>query len=122
MCKPDKGNGIVLIDRPKYVQSMTAVISDATKFEPIVTPIGKYILRTENKMNDFPRKMKNFDFMYESVFKNFFVTGSGPDVLYGLPKLHKPDFLLSFRAVPFLLHIILLASISLNTLCLFYPH
>ena len=48
VCKPDKGNIIVLIDSPKYVHSMTAVISDGIKFEPIVTPIGKYVRKTED--------------------------------------------------------------------------
>ena len=96
VCKPDKGNGIVPIDRPKYVQSMTAVISDAPKFEPMVTPIGKYVPKTEDKINNFLWKMKNLGFMSESVFKNLFVTASGPGVLYGLPKVHKPDFSTKF--------------------------
>ena len=40
VCKPDKGYGIVLIDRPKYVQSMIVVILDATKFEPTLREIS----------------------------------------------------------------------------------
>ena len=100
VCKPDKGNGIVLIDRPKYVQSMIAVISDATKFEPIVTPIGKYVRRTEDKINNFLLKMKNLCFLFEIVFNNLFGTGSGPGVLYGLPKVYKPDFSTKFPFHP----------------------
>ena len=38
--------------------------------------------------------------MSESVFKIHFVTGSSAGVLYGLPKVHKPDFSTKFPFRP----------------------
>ena len=36
----------------------------------------------------------------EQTYKSFFVTGSGPGILYGLPKTHKSDFADSYHLRP----------------------
>ena len=59
VCKPDKGKGVVLINRKDYVNSITKIISDNTKFEIITDSIEKYTLKIEDKINNFLRKLKD---------------------------------------------------------------
>ena len=42
VCKPDKGRGVVLLDKCTYIESMTKLIADRTKFEPITLSVQKY--------------------------------------------------------------------------------
>ena len=57
--RPDKGRGVVLLDKNKYVEKMNNIISDETKFSEIKEPIQVYSLRVEDKINTFLRKLKN---------------------------------------------------------------
>ena len=98
--KPDKGKGVVIVNRHQYVSAMTQIISDRTKFQEIVEPIYKLTLRIEDKINNFLRKLKTQNLISDSVYKQLFVTGSAPGTLYGLPKVHKPDFSHKFQYRP----------------------
>ena len=51
--KPDKGRAVVLVDREKYVASMSSIISDVDKFTEIKEPIHKFTLRVEDMINYF---------------------------------------------------------------------
>ena len=57
----------------------------------------KYVINIEEKINNFLRKLKNFirRFLQENVS-----SGSGPGILYGLPKIHKPNFDTNFQFSP----------------------
>ena len=59
-----------------------------------------YSLRVEDKINTFLRKLKNMSLLNEQTYKSLFVTGSGPGILYGLPKTHKSDFADSYHLRP----------------------
>ena len=98
--RPDKGRGVVLLDKDKYVEKMNNIISDETKFSEIKEPIQVYSLRVEDKINNFLRKLKNMYLLNEQTYKSLFVTGSGPGILYGLPKTHKSDFAVSYHLRP----------------------
>jgi len=100
VCKPDKGNGVVLVDRCRYVQSMQSLISDTTKFVEIKEPIEKYTRKIEDKTNNFLRKLKNNDVLSDDLYKQLYVTGSAPGILYGLPKIHKPNFSTAYQFRP----------------------
>ena len=41
VCKPDKGRGIVLLDRSTYINKITEIISDETKFELLSVDMEK---------------------------------------------------------------------------------
>ena len=69
---------------------MEVILSDSKVFEncPHDDPTLK-ILRTEDKINRFIKKMKDKGNINESEYKQLYVCGSSPGVLYGLPKVHK---------------------------------
>ena len=98
--KPDKGRGVVLVDRAQYVESMNDIISDRSKFEIVDVPVEKYCTRIEDKINNFLRKLKNFKLISSDLYKQLFVSGSAPGILYGLPKIHKPNFAEKFQFRP----------------------
>ena len=90
--KPDKGKGVVILDRSQYVSSMEKIIADKTKFKRIDEPIDKFTTRIEDKINNFLRKLKNSGNLSDAIYKRLYVSGSGPGILYGLPKIHKSNF------------------------------
>ena len=51
--KPKKGKGVVIVDKVKYVESMQKIISDRTKFQEITQPMHKYVIKIEDKINNF---------------------------------------------------------------------
>ena len=62
VCKPDKGRGVVVVDKVNYLESMNSIISDNLRFSEIIEPIKKFSLKIEDKINNFLRKLKNIDF------------------------------------------------------------
>ena len=100
ICKPDKGRGVVLVDRNRYISSMLALISDPSKFVEITSPISKTILKIEDQINNFIRKLKDSSALASETFSKLHVSGSCPGILYGLPKIHKPDFASKFQFRP----------------------
>ncbi|XP_066952240.1 uncharacterized protein [Macrobrachium rosenbergii] len=70
---------------------MTQISNDRAKFEEIGLPDYQTIFRTEDKINRFLRSLKNENIINENTYQDLFVTGSSFGILYGLPKVHKPD-------------------------------
>ena len=62
VCKPDKGRGVVVVDKVNYLESMNSIISDNLRFSEIIEPIEKFSLKIEDKINNFLRKLKDIDF------------------------------------------------------------
>ena len=54
----------------------------------------------EDKVNSFLCKLKSLNFLSADVNKKLLVSGSGPGILYGLPKVHKTDFFSKFQFRP----------------------
>ena len=100
VCKPDKGNGVVIMDRDPYLRKMKEIISDRSKFREIKDNIFNYTLAIEGKINRFLLKLKKDSKICENVYSSLTVSGSGPGILYGLPKIHKPNFSQSFPMRP----------------------
>ena len=46
--KPDKGRGVVVLDRNTYVNKINELISDRTKFELISAPVDRYTRKIED--------------------------------------------------------------------------
>ena len=97
--KPDKGNSVVLVNRSDYVDSMNSLVNNS-QFEDITDSIGKITLKIEDKINNFLRKLKTLKIIDLETYQNLFVKGSGPGILYGLPKIHKIDFSTKFQYRP----------------------
>ena len=98
--KPDKGNGVVVVDKDKYVSSMHKILADSSKFKEITDPIEKFTLKIEDKINNFVRKLKRLKLITDDVYNKLTVHGSAPGILYGLPKIHKKDFGSKFQFRP----------------------
>ena len=79
---------------------MKDIISDVTKFELITLNIEKYTMKVEDKINNFLRKLKNIGCITSEIYYKLYANGSAPGILYGLPKIHKPDFFTKFQFRP----------------------
>lgn len=92
ICPPDKGRGIVLLNRTDYNEKMHAIVDDQTKFSTIsnATPF-LLTLRLEDKINRFLSKLKNIGTITEELYRQLYVSGSSPGILYGLAKIHKAN-------------------------------
>ena len=98
--RPDKGKGVVILNRDIYVDKVKDLISDSAKFAEVKDSIQTYSLRIEDKVNSFLRKLKSASVITENLYKDLYVSGTGPGVLYGLPKIHKPNFSQCFQFRP----------------------
>jgi hypothetical protein len=91
ICSPDKGRGVVLMNKPDYIEKMCKAIEDRTKFKPISTPIIKLIFKIEDKINRTLNSLKKSGYISESTYNDLHASGSSPGILYGSPKTHKPN-------------------------------
>ncbi|CAF2442037.1 unnamed protein product [Rotaria sp. Silwood2] len=86
--RPDKGRGVVLLDKVDYLSKMHSLLNDTAKFsflshDPTITRETK-LIKLLNRLLDAGSISKDF----YSLAKPF---GSIPGRLYGLPKVHKED-------------------------------
>ena len=93
--RPDKGNGVVLMDKQDYLNRVNNVLEDTSKFKKLEKseenePL-KIVFRLEDKINRFLRKIFGLDSSGNrcATYKKLSVSGSSVGVLYGLPKVHK---------------------------------
>ena len=84
--KPDKGNGVVILDRKLYNNAIEEIISDSSKFEKL---IEDPTLKREASLQRFLRKLKQKNFFNEIEYDKLYPSGSGPARIYGTPKMHK---------------------------------
>jgi len=90
--KPDKGQGVVLMNRSDYVKKkVDDILKDKTKFSQIPNKPESLIIKNEDKLNSFLRKLKKEEVINESTYSSLFTSGSRPGILYGLPKIHKAN-------------------------------
>ena len=87
--RPDKGNGIVLLDRNQYINKMNEIISDTNKFKPVRGDCLKAVFKLEDKLNRFLKTLSEKSLISNTQLKDLDASGSQPGILYGLPKVHK---------------------------------
>ena len=84
--KPDKGNGVVILDRKLYDNAIQEIISDTSKF-------GKLnedpTLKREVSLQRFLCKLKQKNFFNENEYDKLYPSSSAPARIYGTPKMHK---------------------------------
>ncbi|XP_057308273.1 uncharacterized protein LOC130646150 [Hydractinia symbiolongicarpus] len=90
--KPDKGNGIVILDRKDYEKGILDIILDTTKFKKLDEDPT---LKREGQLQRFLRNLKKKGFFSDKVYNDIYPSGSQPARIYGLPKMHK-----SFENLP----------------------
>ena len=84
--KPDKGNGVVILDGKLYNNAMEEIISDSSKFEKLNEDPT---LKHEASLQRFLRKLKQKNFFNEIQYDKLYPSGSAPARIYGTPKMHK---------------------------------
>ena len=89
--RPDKGSGVVLLDRTDYVSKMMTILSDTTKFS-LLGPSSQFDFTANIESSfqcRFSRLAQNGD-IPQKVYEAIRPVGSQRPLLYGLPKTHKP--------------------------------
>ena len=87
--KPDKGNGIVILDKIDYNEKMHSILNDTSKFKVFSEDWIKEVIKQEDKINRLLTKMKNSNEITKEEYEHLFASGTQPGLLYGLPKIHK---------------------------------
>ena len=88
--RPDKGRGVIIMNKHDYVSKMGNILNDHRTFMkiPNLDPYKNNIL-LEDKLNRFLKKMHDNNHINETEYKRLYSTGSNPGIMYGLPKVHK---------------------------------
>ena len=84
--KPDKGNGVAILDRKLYDNAIEEIISENSKFEKLNEDQN---LKYEATLQSFLGKLKHKNFFNENESDKLYPSGSAPAGIYGTPKMHK---------------------------------
>ena len=86
---PDKGSGVVILDRDIYDQKFLEIINDMRKFKKLK---DNPTLTREEQLQRFLRKIKDENIFYENTYKKLYPCGSKLATIYRLPKTNKMLF------------------------------
>ena len=70
---------------------MESILSDTNKFKPLNDDPIKTTFKRESTVRRFLRKLNKSKVISNELFSKLAPTGSRPGILYGLPKVHKPN-------------------------------
>ena len=87
--KPDKGSGIVILNKKDYIDKMNVILEDSTKFSKHGSDLYKTLLKLEDKTNRIIEEMFKQKIINQSQKSDLKTSGSRPGIIYGLPKIHK---------------------------------
>ena len=83
---------MVIINRADYKARMQDILSDKTKFDLVDNTVLRETLTKETKLTNLLKELKQEEIISEQQFDELKPIGSRPGILYGLPKVHKPNF------------------------------
>ena len=86
--RPDKGKGVVIMDKADYNRKVNEILKDHSKFKLLTSEVFTHILKLEDKLNRLLRSIKD-KVLDKQTYDWLFASGSQPGILYGLPKIHK---------------------------------
>ena len=89
--EPDKGNGLVILDKLDYNQKMMDILNNSDKFKKLDGDPVKITIKRENCIKNFLRQLKKENIIDATLYSSLRPTGFRPGILYGLPKVHKLD-------------------------------
>ena len=87
--RPDKGSGVVILNKSNYVTKMGNILNDASKFEclgPAAT--ADKTATIETKLQNRLREFLNSEQLPKQVYDEVRPAGSQRPRMYGLPKTH----------------------------------
>ena len=88
--KPDKGSGVVILNRTDYINKMSVILDDTNTFTSL-GPVDTHdkTKRNETKLQDYLLGLVKKKKLTNETYKVVRPTGSQRPRLYGLPKIHK---------------------------------
>ena len=84
--KPDKGNGVLILDQKLYNNAIEETIPHTSKFEKLNEDPA---LKREASLQRFLGKLKQKNFFNEIEYDKLYSSGSAPARIYGTLKMHK---------------------------------
>ena len=87
--KPDKGNGVVILNKYDDNKKMDEILSDTSKFKLLNDYATKLTLKRENQIKMLLTKLKADNCINEKIYKELYPTGTRINILYALTKIHK---------------------------------
>lgn len=87
--KPDKGNGIVLLNKSDYINKMNTILEDRSKFVINTKDTFTAVIQAEDKVNRFVNELHKKGIIDDKQKKELRATGTKPGIMYGSPKVHK---------------------------------
>ena len=84
--RPDKGSGVVILDKTFYEEKILELISDVNKFKKLNEDPT---LTREGQLQRFLRKIKDKGLFDDNTYKKIYPSGSKAATIYSLPKIHK---------------------------------
>ena len=84
--KPDKRNGVAILDRKIYNKATEQITSDTSKFEMLNEDPT---LKREASLQRFLHKLKQKNFFNAIEYDKLYPSGSAPARIYGTPKMYK---------------------------------
>ena len=73
--RPDKGNGVVVLDKLAYNNAISDLLSDDTKFKKLQSDLT---LQREGQLQRYLRKLKKNGIFDSATYRNIYPTGSQP--------------------------------------------
>ena len=80
--KPDKGNGVVVLDKTEYIHKMNNILNDQTKFKCLSSNPTE---SREKKLQRYLYGLRNKGLLDDATYKRIRPSGSNPARLYVLP-------------------------------------
>ena len=89
--KPDKGNGVVVMDRSDYVAKMLTILSDEQKFQRLgEVETHDFTYQRERSLQAYLLRQYKDKEISEELYHRLRPVGASRPRMYGLPKTHKP--------------------------------
>ena len=88
MCKPDKVQGVAILDKLDYIAKMEKILSDKTAFMQVNKDDNVSNLE---KFQNFLYRLKKNKNLDDTIYQEIRPRAASTPCLYGLPKLHKDN-------------------------------
>ena len=86
ICKPDKVNGVVILNKKEYIDKMNVILNDQVKFKKMNSDNS---LSNIKHFQSFLARLKKKKALSPEDYQRIWPTSTTIPTLYGLPKIHK---------------------------------
>ena len=73
--EPDKGNGVVILNKDEYHKKKDEILADSSKFETLDDDAVKLTLKRENQVKALLKKLKSDNCVTEKTYNELYPTG-----------------------------------------------